>query len=89
MKTTTVASPLLDDLFVDRQDLECVEEHISDSSQDKHNPFASATEQQLVAALLKYEHLVHAPDTAIDNFLEELYYLINTASVMLPRGLGC
>lgn len=32
-------------------------------------------------------YLVHVSDTAIDDFLQELYYLINTASVTLSRGV--
>lgn len=56
-------------------------------TQDQHNALPSAIEQQLAAALLKLEYLVHVPGTATDDFLQELYYLINTASAMLSRGV--
>ncbi|XP_051250261.1 uncharacterized protein LOC127360044 [Dicentrarchus labrax] len=87
VKTTTIASPPLDDLFADSQDEECVLEEVSDSSRDQHNALPSAIEQQLAAALLKLEYLVHVPGTAIDDFLQELYYLINIASVTVSRSV--
>lgn len=87
VKTTAVASPLLDDLSVDRQDEECVEEEASDTSLDQHKALPSVIKQQLAAALLKLEYLVHVPGTAIDEFLQELYHLINFASVPLSRGV--
>lgn len=87
VKTTTVAPPS-DDLFADSQDEQCVEEEASDTSLDginQHKELPSVIEQQLAAALLKLEYLVHVPGTAIDDFLQELY-LINSASVPLSRG---
>ncbi|XP_051800542.1 uncharacterized protein LOC127532612 [Acanthochromis polyacanthus] len=89
VKTTAVASssPLLDDLFADRQDEECVEEESSDTSLDQYKALPSVIEQQLAAALLKLECLVHVPGTAIDEFLQELHYLINSASVPLSRSV--
>lgn len=40
-------------------------------------------EQSFANTLLKLEHLVHVPSTAIDVFLEELYHLIRSAPVPL------
>lgn len=40
-------------------------------------------EQSFATTLLKLEHLVHVPSTAIDVFLEELYHLIRSAPVPL------
>ena len=87
VKTTTIASPPLYDLFSDCQDEECVLEEVSDSSREQHSALPSAIEQQLAAALLKLEYLVHVPGTAIDNFLQELYHLKNTASVTPSRSV--
>ncbi|KAL7877515.1 hypothetical protein SRHO_G00041580 [Serrasalmus rhombeus] len=90
VRTSTLASPSLDDLCVVDQDEECVEEDVSDSSvglNNQHTALPSVIEHQLAAALLKLEYLVHVPGTAIDEFLHELNYLINSASVPLSRGI--
>ena len=87
VKTTTLAWPSLHDSFSDCQEEECVEEEVSDTSLDckgQHKALPDVIEQQLAAALLKLEYLVHVPGTAIDEFLQELY-LISSASVPLSR----
>lgn len=40
-------------------------------------------EQNFAAALLKLEHFAHVPGTKIDEFLEELHYLLNSATLPL------
>lgn len=39
------------------------------------------TEHKLAAALLKLENIFHVPSAAVDEFLEELQYLLSTASL--------
>lgn len=41
------------------------------------------TEQRFAAALLKLEHFVHVPSTAVNVFLGELYHLVCFATVPL------
>ena len=42
--------------------------------------------ENLAAMLLKLEHFVHVPATAIDEFLEELHYLLTSASSPLSEN---
>lgn len=77
VKTTTIASPPLDDLFSDSQGEECVVQEVSDSSQEQHSMLPSAIEQHLGAALLKLEYLVHVPGTVIDYFFTRTLPLVN------------
>lgn len=44
-------------------------------------------EQQLGAALLKLEYLVHVPGTAIDEFLQELHHLLSSPTSTVSKGL--
>lgn len=68
MITTTLASPSLHDSFADGHDEEWVEKEVRATSIDQHEALPSLIEQQLAAALLKLEHLVHVPGTSIDVF---------------------
>lgn len=44
-------------------------------------------EQQLGAALLKLEYLVHVPGTAIDEFLQELHHLLTSPTTRISKSL--
>ena len=48
---------------------------------------AGLIEQQLAAALLKLEYLVHVPGTAIDEFLQELHHLISSPTIPLSSSI--
>ncbi|KAG7481675.1 hypothetical protein JOB18_001839 [Solea senegalensis] len=48
---------------------------------------SSLIEQQLGAALLKLEYLVHVPGTAIDEFLEELHHLLSSPTSTVSKSL--
>lgn len=88
VKTTTVASLSLDCSLPDGLDEECIEED-SGTSLDWNNEdkaLSSDIEQLLAAALLKLEYLVHVPGTAIDEFLQEVYHLLSSASVPVSKG---
>lgn len=59
---------------------------VSGLSLDDDSEMANDTDvvvQNLAAMLLKLEHLVHVPSLAIDDFLEEMHYLLNSVSVPL------
>lgn len=86
VKKSTVASL---SSFPDEKCEEFVEEDsncISVDCSDQDKALPNAIEQQLAAALLKLEYLVHVPGTAIDEFLQELYHLKSAASVPVSRG---
>ncbi|XP_063047290.1 uncharacterized protein LOC134441029 isoform X1 [Engraulis encrasicolus] len=51
-----------------------------------HSPVPNTLQKELAAALLKLEHLVLVPGTAIDDFLQNLHFLLTTASASLFRG---
>lgn len=52
-----------------------------------HSQVPNTLQKQLAAALLKLEHLVHVPGTAVDDFLQDLHFLLTTASASLFRDL--
>lgn len=86
VKNTIVPSHSSSDLF-DCQVEESVEEGLPPVDHTvTHSEVPSAIQKQLAAALLKLEHLVHVPGTAIDDFLQELHFLLNTASASLFQG---
>ncbi|KAL6467772.1 hypothetical protein MHYP_G00234490 [Metynnis hypsauchen] len=65
VRTTTIASPSFGDLFANSHGEKCVEEEVSDTLiewKSQHKALPSVIEQQLAAALLKLEYLVHVPD---------------------------
>jgi len=65
---------------------ECVEQPdtaIPSSSHSNTEDLEKIIEQRFAAALLKLEHLVHVPSTAVDVFLGELHHLISSAPVPL------
>lgn len=88
VKTTTVASLSLDHSLPDGLDEDCIEEDSSGTSVNwnEDKALSGAIEQQFAAALLKLEYLVHVPGTAIDEFLQEVYHLISSASVPVSRS---
>ncbi|XP_030596339.1 uncharacterized protein LOC115787699 [Archocentrus centrarchus] len=63
---------------------QCVEVDTFDTQEGKRLP-KDHTEQQLATALLQLEFLVQVPGIAVDEFLQELNYLLNSASV--PTGV--
>lgn len=66
VKTTTIASSSLHDSFTDSQDGEVA--GTSPDCKGQHKAHQSVTEQQLGAALLKLEYLLHVSGTPIDVF---------------------
>lgn len=48
-----------------------------------YNEGPSALLKQLAAALWKLENLVHVPGTTIDDFLQDLHFLLSTSSTLL------
>lgn len=56
---------------------------VSQNSQSHSEELQKVIEQRFAAALLKFEHLVHVPSTAVDVFLGELHHLICSAPVPL------
>ena len=55
----------------------------SSSDVDVTKNLPKVIEQNFVAALLKLEHFAHVPGTKIDDFLEELHYLLSSATLQL------
>lgn len=56
---------------------------LDDDCNEMANDLPSVVVQNLAAMLLKLEHLVHVPSLAIDDFLEEMHYLLKSVSVPL------
>lgn len=86
--TRTLSSPSLLDSFEDCQE-DCVEDVVPVTSLDcegQYNALQIRVEQALAAALLKLEYLVHMPGIAIDELLQELDYLLSSASFPLSQG---
>lgn len=86
--TTTLVLPLLDSA-ADYQE-ECVEDEVPVEAIDGKGQYEvppGVAQQQLAAALLKLEYLAHVAGTHIDDFLQELYYLLSTASVPESKRL--
>lgn len=55
----------------------------SSSDVDVTKNLPEVIEQSFAAALLKLEHFAHIPGTKINAFLEELYYLLSSATLPL------
>lgn len=53
----------------------------------QYEVLTGVVEQQLAAASLKLEYLLHVPGTHIDDFLQDLYCLLSTASVPVSKIL--
>lgn len=63
---------------------ECVEQSDTSIRSNSHSQdLHKVIEHRFAAALLKLEHLVHVPTSAVDKFLEELHHLICSAPVPL------
>ena len=56
-------------------------------SLDGQRPHKDLIEQQLATALLQLEFLVHVPGIAVDEFLQELNYLLNSQSASVSTGV--
>lgn len=72
----------------DQDDFAVETEHACSSSDvDVMKKLPEVIEQNLAAALLKLEHFAHVPGTKIDEFLEELHYLLNSAALPLSINI--
>lgn len=91
VRTTTVAFPPLDESeFAEGQDKECVEQEAPSTSLDwrgQHKELPDLIEKQLAVALLRLECLIHVPGTAVDEFLQELNYLLCSLTIPLSKGI--
>ena len=66
---------------------ECIEQSDTAIPSNTHchtKDLQKVIEHRFAAALLKLEHLVHVPTSAVDEFLGELHHLICSAPVPLP-----
>ncbi|XP_030613299.1 uncharacterized protein LOC115800188 [Archocentrus centrarchus] len=90
VKSTRLATPSFPEISDFQEEdqcvegAQCVEVDTFDTQEGKRLP-KDHTEQQLATALLQLEFLVQVPGIAVDEFLQELNYLLNSASV--PTGV--
>ncbi|KAK0131528.1 putative nuclease HARBI1 [Merluccius polli] len=59
----------------------------SSSDVDVTKNLPKVIEQHFAAALLKLEHFAHVPGRKIDDFLEELHYLLSSATLPLSMNI--
>ena len=80
----TTESASVDELEANSEEnVEQLDTATPSSSWSDSKDLQTIIEQRFAAALLKLEHLVHVPSTAVDVFLGELHHLISSAPVPL------
>lgn len=79
----TVRIPIGEDSLNQSDSAPDTEPTCSNTCRDATENLPQVVEQNLAAALFKLEHFAHVPSTKIDEFLEELHYLLSSAAVPL------